>query len=388
MEVELRILLLILREMFHRKTHFFLGFMAIFTAVSLIVAFITAGEASKRETTRLMRDLGYNLRIIPGNTDMEDFWKDGFSKFSMPESCVQKLSSYAGLSISHLTPVLQKNITWREKELILTGLGPEASSPGKKKSPMVYSIDPGTIFMGHELAKALILKPGETVNISGHDFRIVKCLSESGSLDDIRIFACLEDVQRLLKMDGRINEIKALKCLCPVGSGGETTSLQALRDQVGLVLPDTKVLLMQTIASTRERQRAMAEMYFNLVCPIIILACMIWIGVIAWVNVRERTREIGIFRALGFSSFEVASLFLGRAVLVGLIGAAIGFGAGTILALGLGPQVFHVTAKKIAPEFSLIFLSLGIAPVICAISTFIPSMLAVVKDPAVTLRRS
>ena len=49
------------------------------------VFFFTTSEASKRETIRLTRDMGFNLRIIPGKTDMDEFWTRGFSKYTMPE---------------------------------------------------------------------------------------------------------------------------------------------------------------------------------------------------------------------------------------------------------------------------------------------------------------
>ena len=66
------------REIRYRKANFTLGLTAILLATALFVAFFSAGEASQRETTRLMRDMGFNLRVIPRETDMERFWITGF----------------------------------------------------------------------------------------------------------------------------------------------------------------------------------------------------------------------------------------------------------------------------------------------------------------------
>ncbi len=146
----MKICYLIIREILHRKLNFILGLLAIVTAVSLFISFFTTGQASRRETTRIMRDIGFNIRIISKNTDMEKFWISGFSEYTMPESSVNDLSSLEGLSYAHLTAVLQKKVIWRGRETILTGIAPEVSPPGKKKSPMIFSIRQGTVYIGFE----------------------------------------------------------------------------------------------------------------------------------------------------------------------------------------------------------------------------------------------
>jgi len=91
-------------------------------------------------------------------------------------------------------------------------------------------------------------------------------------------------------------------------------------------------------------------------------------------------------RALGYGSGKIAFLFLGKAVAIGLIGAAVGFGIGTGLALKFGPDIFKVTANMIKPTIELLYWSLIASPAFCALSVFIPAMIAVTQDPAVTLR--
>jgi putative ABC transport system permease protein len=91
-------------------------------------------------------------------------------------------------------------------------------------------------------------------------------------------------------------------------------------------------------------------------------------------------------RALGYSSSKIASLFLGKAVLIGLIGAVLGFGIGTALALKFGPAIFKVTANMITPQIKLLYWAVIASPAVCALSVFIPAMIAVAQDPAITLR--
>lgn len=376
---------LILKEIKQRKLNFLLSLLAVITAVVLFVSFFTTGQASKDETVRLMRDIGFNLRIIPKKTDMEKFWKTGYSEHTMPESYVYDLASQEGLSYAHLTAILQDKILWQGREVFLTGIAPEISPPEKKKSPMGFSIQQGTVYIGFELAQNMRLKNGDKINIFGKPFTIAHSLSESGSEDDIRIYVHLHDAQLLLNKQNKINEIKALQCLCLVDNKN-INSLALLREQLAKVLPDAKVILIQSIAEARENQRLMAEKYFGFIIPFVIAVCMAWIGILALMNVRERRQEIGIMRALGFGSGKIAFLFLGKAVTIGLMGAAFGFVFGTGLALKFGPGVFKVTANMITPKIELLYWALAASPVICALSFFIPAMIAVTQDPAHILR--
>ena len=274
---------LITREVMQRKLNFLLSLLAIVTATALFVSFFTTGQSSKRETIRLMRDIGFNLRIIPKKTDMEEFWKMGFSTYTMPESYVYDLASHRGLSYAHLTAILQRKVIWRGREVILTGMAPEVSPPGKKKAPMIFSIEEGSVYVGFELAHVMGLKNGEVIDIFGKPFTIARTLAESGSDDDIRIYTDLRDAQRLLKMENRINEIKALECLCIVDDGA-SDSLALLREQLVKVLPDTRVILIRSIAQARAKQRFMAEKYFGFIFPFVVVVCMAWIGILALMN--------------------------------------------------------------------------------------------------------
>ena len=376
---------LILKEVLHRKFNVLLSLLAVVTAVAVFVGFFTTGEASKRETVRLMRDIGFNLRIVPRETDMERFWVEGVSEHLMPEAYVNRFASAEGISYNHLLASLQKKVSWRGRDIILTGLASKEVHPkGKKKTrmPTSFRIKPGTVYVGYEIAKALELKKGDAVELLGEPMTVAACLSEAGSVDDIRITVHLSDAQRLLGAEGKINEIKALECLC---DERHLDVRAALREQIERILPGAKVIQMSSIASARQRQRWMAEDYFAFIMPVLVVVCAAWIGALAMINVRDRQQEIGVLRALGHGSGRIALLFLGKAVLVGLVGAALGYLVGTALALRFGPGIFVVTAAKVQAMPRLLVWSLIAAPVFAALSSFIPAVVAVTQDPARTL---
>ena len=375
---------LIFKEIIHRKLNFLLSLLAIVTAVALFVSFFTTGQASRRETTRLMRDIGFNLRIIPRETDMNRFLSTGLSEHTMPEEYVYRFETQENIYYNHLTAILHKKIMWNNMEIVLTGMAPrEVAPPDKKKSPMIFVIKQGTVHVGSVLADSLDIQKGDKIELLGKSFIVARRLPETGTIDDIRIYALLRDVQDILNMEGQINEIKALECLC-FASGVDR--LTALREYLEKLLPEAKVVEIKSIADAREKQRLMVDKYFAFIVPFALVVCAAWIGVLAMMNVRERRHEIGIMRAIGYGSGKIVVLFLGKAIVIGVIGAAIGFGVGTGLALVLGVDIFKVTAKMIKPAYDMLIWSIIAAPAFAAVSSFIPTMIAVTQDPAVTLR--
>lgn len=380
---------LILKEIRHRKVNFVLGLLAVMTAVALFIGFFTAGAASERETARLMLSMGYNMHIIAKDADMNQFLMTGIADRTMPEQYLTKLASQKTIAYSHLLATLQKRMSWQGLDVILTGLAPEVSPPGppgagSKKPPMSFEIKPGSLYLGHRIWNTLGLNQGDRVEIKGKTFTIARRLAESGGTDDVRIQCHLRDAQEILELPGQISEIRAVDCLC----FGETDDPVALlRKEIGSLLPDAYVFQTKAIAEARAAQRQMVRNLFAVIMPFTVIACGVWVGVLAIMNVRDRQQEIGIMRALGHGSGRIALLFLGKAALIGLLGAALGFLLGTALAQYFGPGIFKLTAKiMIKPELALLIISLIFAPVFAAVSSFIPAMIAVAYDPAVTLR--
>lgn len=378
-------LTLVTRELWHRKVNFLLTALAVVVAVALGVAYVTLSDAAQRETVRVTRDMGFNLRIIPRSTDMDRFWAEGFSDQVMAEDSVQRFARYtnAFLSFNHLVASLQKRYPVGGRDAILTGLAPTLTASAQQGRPMGFEIKPGTVHLGFQVAQRLGRKKGDSVELGGRTFSVARALVESGTDDDIRVFVALEDAQRLLQLEGKINEIKAIDCLCLTA---DKDPLSILRAELEKALPEAKVLQMRVLADARAKQRRMAEEYAGLITPLLLIGCAVWVGAMAAANVRERRSEIGVLRALGFASGPIASMFFLKAVALGVVGALAGYGLGTALALRFGPGIFQVTAQSIAAQPALLGWALVGAPIFAAVAMFIPTMLAVTQDPAVTLR--
>jgi len=114
----------------------------------------------------------------------------------------------------------------------------------------------------------------------------------------------------------------------------------------------------------------------------VIVGCVVSIGFLAFSNVRQRTAEIGILRAIGFRSRQILSIFLGKAVLVGLAGAAVGYLSG--LAIGARWSGLSLSGELFRP--SLLTATLILAPLLACLASWIPAMLAARQDPAIVLQ--
>ena len=371
---------LIVKEIKFRKLNFILALSAISFGVAFIVFFFTSNEASKRETIRLTRDMGFNLRVIPKETDMNKFWTAGYSEYTMPEDYINRFWKFKDFSYAHITATLQKGVIWHNKEIILTGIAPEINPGGKDRSAMAFRIEPGQVYIGYELAKELRPNKMDTIDILGEKFAVVKILSESGSTDDIRIYGALSEFQKILDMKGQINEIMALNCLCISPEEGDP--LVMLREQLTQVLPEAKVVMNVTIANAREKQRYMLEEYFAIISTCVVILIAIWIGALAMINTKEREQEIGILLAIGHRSSKILGIFLGKALITGFVSAILGYLLGSFLAVKFGSEIFKVTASSIKPMYSLFLWSIIVAPTFTALSSFIPAIIAAIKDPA------
>jgi ABC-type lipoprotein release transport system permease subunit len=368
-----------------------------------------------RQTTRIMRDLGVNLRIVHKDTNMGSLYTD-FVAVDFPEEYVQRLAEAPQIeSIVHLVATLQHKYKWRERTVLLMGTLPmmTQSQKNEEKPHMVKNVDPGTVVLGHELG--VNVKQGETVQIGDYEFTVAQIMPEYGGLQDVQILMDLHDAQKVLDAPGRINQIVALNCKC------KGDRLSVIRQELEGVLPDTKVTEHKTRAEAREKQRDLVEQtraaelahlqanldrvqenrdrlqasrqrqqqmlarLIGITTPLVVLTSALVVGLMTWVNVRERRPEIGVLRALGKNAWNIASLFLGKAVLLGLLGGLIGCGLGYLLAPLIGQATMEIVGELFQVNGLLVLATILGAPVVTAIASYLPTLSALAQDPSLVL---
>ncbi len=374
------VFVLTIREMRHRIVAFLLGALAVVAAVTLLVSLVTIGRGSNLETRQLMRDLGFNLLVLPEGSDPGEFWARDFVSGDMPQEYATKLAETPGISADHYVATLQRKVSLQDTEVLLTGvLREETAVDAGKKRPMGTVVAKGKCFVGFAAAEKMGLQEGDALDVLGKTLTVERCLLESGSKEDIRVYAHLSDVQAILGMEGRINLIQALGCLCR----GEL--LPQIRKEISRVLPGTYVTEMENIVAARRDTRKLVEDYVGFIIGIAVVMSAAWVGLLSLLNVRERRQEVGLLRALGFGSWQVATLFICRAGLMGVLGAIAGFAVGTWLAMHYGPDMFKITVKNLKPAWDLAAPVLVGAPLVAALAGLLPAMVAVTQDPAEVL---
>ena len=420
---------LVRKEIGHRRLNFALAVLALAIAVGVLAgqvillrvhdartnALITARQetadqrlAQMEDDYRIyMKELGFNLLILPEQQDLAEFWTKGYGSHTMPESHVTKLAASGTNSMRHLLPIVQQKVLWPEHKrgVILIGTRGEVPLAHRKpKEPMLLAVPKGQAVIGHELASDLGLEPGARISLLGEEFVIAQCRPERGSAEDATIWVELAAAQRLLDMPGRINAIEALKCFCAGRGGAE------LRLEVARLLPDTKAVLRQNEVTIRAKARARAKAEHAaaiaehksqraslrlerqalgaVVVPLVILGAAAWVGLLAFGNVRQRSTEISILCALGVRSGTILSVFLTKAILIGVMGAPLGYAMAMAVGRIAAGRALGAAAASVPLFDPVLFATLILAtPALSALASWAPAVVASRLDPAIVLAR-
>jgi putative ABC transport system permease protein len=418
---------LIVREILHRKFNFALGLLSVVVAVGCLVGamtllrahdlqteqIITAKEAETAERMRKLEDdyrkitknMGFNVLILPKDQNLSDLYADDYASEYMPEEYCTRLAESKIVTVNHLLPSLQQKLKWPEQERTIILIGTRGEVPimhRDPKKPLLDAVAPGTMVVGYELAQSLKLEPGDTTELLGREFTVATTYGERGSKDDITLWIDLKEAQELLDKPGLINAILALECHC------EGDRLAQIRAEISGILPETQVIEFQTQALARAETRNRAaqeaqlalesekqhraelrsrhESFAGVLVPVVLAGCGVWLMLLSIANVRSRSTEIGILRAIGVRSTQILGIFLQKAVLMGLLGAAIGYAAGLLVGAKWGGFPTDSSVAGSIFDARLLVLSLVLAPVLSVVAGWIPAVLAARQDPAIVLR--
>ena len=120
-----------------------------------------------------------------------------------------------------------------------------------------------------------------------------------------------------------------------------------------------------------------------------LIVSSIMIGIITYISVLERTKEIGILRAIGASKKDISRVFNAETVIVGLGAGLIGILATMLLCVPINAIVHHLTGiysiNAVLPPVAAVIL-VAISMLLTVVAGLIPSRFAANKDPVVALR--
>ena len=114
----------------------------------------------------------------------------------------------------------------------------------------------------------------------------------------------------------------------------------------------------------------------------------IMIGIITYISVLERTKEIGILRSIGASKKDISRVFNAETLIIGFVAGAIGIGMTLLLNIPVNALIKSLSGisnvSKLPWNGAVILVIISMA--LTLIAGLIPSGVAAKKDPVVALR--
>jgi putative ABC transport system permease protein len=250
--------------------------------------------------------------------------------------------------------------------------------------------DVGSVVVGADLVNKLGAKVGETVTIRGEQFTVVGIMDKTLTAPDSSVFVNLSDAQRLYMQDvpemvrNQIDQSDLVNTFTVYPTPG--TDPEELAAAINAAVPGVEA----TGPSFFQDQIASATQIFNAILYGIAIIAL-FVGGLSVINtmtmsVNERTREIGVRKAIGASDRQIVSQFLTEAGVIGLIGGVSGLFLGWIAAVVANKLLESSNLNLFLVTPRLAIGSVVFAVILGLVSGLYPSLHAARLQPVVALR--
>jgi len=196
--------------------------------------------------------------------------------------------------------------------------------------------DSGFILISSNLTSYFGANVGDAVEINGEPF-VVKGIFESSS-QPRTVYMNISDAQRVTGLAGKISRLYVYV--------SDASLATQVADVIKTVYPELYVTSYQDRLANLQRMQEMytqtlsnaessiaqAQATATQVIIIAVAATALIVFFVTLYSVRERTREIGILKAIGFSNWNVMSQFMLEGMLIGLVGGVAGILIGSVAA--------------------------------------------------------
>jgi putative ABC transport system permease protein len=250
--------------------------------------------------------------------------------------------------------------------------------------------DIGSVVVGSDLVDKLGAEVGGTVTLRGEQYTVVGILDKTLTAPDTTVEMTLPDAQRIFLQDlpevirGQVDQADLVTGFVVYPTQG--TDPEELAAAINEAVPG----VLATGPKAFQEQIASAMGIFNAILYGIAIIAL-FVGGLSVINtmtmsVNERTREIGVRKAIGASDGQIVGQFLSESGLIGLIGGVSG--------LFLGWLAVTVTDKLLEPRNLDLFLvtprlaigSVAFAILLGLVSGLYPSLHAARLQPVLALR--
>jgi putative ABC transport system permease protein len=376
------------RNLIRRKAKAGFVLAGLVIGVSTVVAVLSFGKAMTHDINDQLERYGANILIVPHSESLTLSYGGvslgGFSFETTPieESALQRVKTIKNAqNIAAIGPVVLGAVDIDGHQSLLAGV--EMSRAGILKPWWhVNGKLPGAdgVLLGAEAARVLKRSVGDSLSIRGRHLAVEGILQATGSQDDQLVFARLDLAQALLDKKGQISmaEIAALCHNCPVDD---------MVRQISQVLPGTRVMAIQQVVKGRMETLALLHKFAYGISAVVLLVGSLVVLVTMMGSVRERTEEIGVFRAVGFRKRHVMGIVFLEAGVIAAVAGILGYLLG-VAGTGLGLRLFsQAGSMSVALDPGLAAAAVSMAVVTGLAASAYPAQVAARLDPNEALRR-
>ena len=365
----------VFKNLLRRRMRTLLTLAGIGMAVGAFVGLVGFSSAFEQQWLRIYSSSGTDIAVIHGT----------FLNTSMDESTAAKLihlpdvamASPAIFNLMDLTPDINALVYgWKAGAFQLNSLQILA---GRR-----FRDGQAEVMLGDMLAQTLKKAPGDMLEIQGTTFKVTAVYHGASTLEAAAVVMPLDQLQELSSLQGKVSTIDVRLRPAPHGETSEQYLKQA-QAEIEAALPGMRAVP----AAERASDNQFVKLAHASAWGTSLLALLIGILGIAntmAMSVFERTREIGILRALGWNRWQVLAHIEIEAVALGLGGGLLGiaFGWCALKVLAALPRTASLVSASL--HWQLLGEAVGIAVFAGLLAGALPAWRAGQLSPVDALR--
>lgn len=391
--------------------------LGIVIGVAAVIAMLAVGNGAQASITGSITSIGTNLLFVfsggqEGRTGPPGSGRSGNNDRPLTLADADALADpFAAPSVERVAPAIQGNGTLtfagENTTATISGVTPEYAAVRNVELAEGEFINEeqilgrmSVVIIGPETAEVLFGHSdgvvGETIRIEGQPFRIIGVTVSKGGgafgSEDNAVYIPFTTAQaRLIKKASRdevdVIYIQAVSADAVPAAAEEVSNIIRQRHRTPIGIDDFTVFTQQDFLSTFETITGVLTIFLGGIAGISLLVGGIGIMNIMLVSVTERTREIGLRKALGARKRDILLQFLTESSLLSLIGGVIGILFGWLIAFVVG-KVAVATGNEFIPIVGsdAILLSTSFSAIIGLFFGIYPASRAASLEPVEALR--